>query len=113
MNALKRRSTQWTIINVVGMAGYLTLASAHWISPAEFGTPGGPGDAFYTLFFLLPTLFFFAVIDLAALVAIIRRGIRGQAGCAFLVWLAVVACWVATLAFDRQMSFNIIDAAYV
>ena len=110
MHLLHRRSSLWVVLNVVGMATYLKLASALWVQPGEEGTPGGPGDAFYWLFLLLPLLVAFLVLNSAALFVLVRR-IRVSKGKAPLaIWLAIATLWAATVAFDHHRSLRVIDA---
>lgn len=113
MRYSKRKLNQWVAINIAGMATYLWAASALWVRPGEEGTPGGPGDAFYWLFVLLPIMAIFAVINLAALVSTLREVIQNRLYTPFVVWLIVTALWAALLAFDRYKAFTVIDPAYV
>lgn len=92
---------------------YLTLASPLWVPVAEFGQPGGPGDAFRVALLLWPLLLLFAVLDLAALGYIIRRGFGGGTATALAIWSTVVVLWLATYLFGRLAAFNIVDRAYV
>ncbi|MEK7994027.1 MAG: hypothetical protein AAB403_09515 [Planctomycetota bacterium] len=110
---LARRSLQWTILNLLGMAVYLMLASRHWVSAAQFGEPGGPGDAFYVALFLLPFLLSFAVLDFIVLVVIVRRFTHGHRSYAVAIWLAVSTSWIAVVVLDHHLAFNIVDRLYV
>lgn len=94
------------------MAVYLKLASPLWVPVAEFGQPGGPGDAFRVALLLWPLLFSLALLDLMVLVCILRRGVNGRAT-ALAIWSAVIALWLATYLLDRLAAFNIVDRAYV
>lgn len=113
MGYSKRKLSQWAAINVVGMVAYLWAASALWIRPGEEGTPGGPGDAFYWLFILLPIMVVFAAANLIALVSALLEIIRNRLFTPFAAWLIVIALWSAVLAFDRYKAFRVIDPAYV
>jgi len=109
---LLRRSSLWVVLNITGAAAYLKLASALWVVPGEEGTPGGPGDAFYWLFLLVPILAAFAVFNSVALVFIVRRLQASGSKVALGIWLAVAALWVGTVALDHHKSFRTIDAKY-
>ena len=95
------------------MALYLKVASPLWVPGAEFGQPGGPGDAFRVALLLWPLLLLFAVLDLVALACIIRRGFGGRNAAALVIWSTIVAMWLATYLLDRLAAFNIVDRAYV
>ncbi len=112
MHLFRRRSSLWVALNVVGMAAYLKLASALWVLPGEEGTPGGPGDAFYWLFLLVPVLAVFLLFNLVALFFVVRRSRASGSTVPLTVWLTVAALWVATVAFDYHKSFRVIDAQY-
>jgi hypothetical protein len=100
------------MFNIGGMALYLYLASSLWVRPGEEGTPGGPGDAFYWLFILVPTLGAFLLIDLVALLAILFER-RGKALTkALVIWGTIAALWAMALAFDHHKAFRIIDSQY-
>ena len=102
----------WMIFNIAGMALYLWLASSLWVRPGEEGTPGGPGDAFYWLFLLVPTLGAFLLIDLAALLVILFQR-RGQAlKKALILWGTIAALWSIVVAFDHHKGFRNIDSQY-
>lgn len=109
----KRKLIQWTAINFVGMAAYLWAASILWVRPGEEGTPGGPGDAFYWLFVLVPILIGFAVINLVALASVLREALRSHRLWPFVPWVIMIALWSALLAFEHYKSFRVIDPAYV
>jgi hypothetical protein len=94
------------------MAAYLKLASALWVLPGEEGTPGGPGDAFYWLFLLVPVLVAFAAFNSVALFFVVRRVQTSSGKAALFIWFAVAGLWVATVAIDRHKSFRAIDAQY-
>jgi small-conductance mechanosensitive channel len=113
MGYLKRRLIQWIAINLVGMTAYLWMASALWIRLGEEGTPGGPGDAFYSLFILVPIIVVFIAINLTVLVPVLREAVRNHRFWPFMAWLIMIALWAALLAFDRYKSFTVIDPAYV
>jgi phosphate starvation-inducible membrane PsiE len=110
---LARPSTQWIILNLLGMAVYLISASRHWVSAVQFGEPGGPGDAFYVAFLLWPLLLFFAVLDFTALVVIVRRFTHGHRSYAAATWLAVSTAWIDVIILEHHLAFNIVDRQYV
>lgn len=110
---LARRSTQWIIFNLLGMAGYLTLASRLWVPAAEFGQPGGPGDAFYIALVLWPYLLAFAVLNFIVLVVIVSRVKRDRRSYDAAIWLTVSIMWIAVLFLDRYLAFNIVELRYV
>lgn len=90
------------------MVAYLYLASDLWVLALEFGEPGGPGDAFFSLLVLWPILGLFAIFDAAALAVIIRRR-QALATC---TWFAVAALWASVILFNKFMSFNIIELRF-
>src|SRR5215510_11112685 len=97
------RRILWLTLNVVGVGVYLWLASALWVRPGEEGEPGGPGDAFYWLFYLVPILLSSLVINLVALFVIIRRIVVSRRGWAALaLWLSVAAVWAGAVAYDQH-----------
>jgi hypothetical protein len=110
---LARRATQWIVLNLLGMGVYFMLASSHWVSAADFGEPGGPGDAFYVVFVLWPFLLAFALLDSIALVVIVRRLSHGPRSRAVAIWLAVIASWIAVLVLDNHLAFNVVNRQYV
>ena len=112
MKSLIRRRTLWLSLNVLGMAVYLTLASALWVRPGEEGTPGGPGDAFYWLLILIPILAGFFVLNSITLAVIVRR-LRVIGQCvALTLWLAVALLWIGAVVVDHLHSVRYIDAQY-
>lgn len=68
-----RRAPIWIVLNLMGMATYLWLGSDLWTIPGDEGLPGGPGDAFYWFFLMLPVLLAYLVFNLISLSAIIER----------------------------------------
>ena len=112
MHVLLRRSFLWVFVNVAGMATYLKLASALWVAPGEEGTPGGPGDAFYWLLYLVPLLIAFLILNSVALFFMVRRPQTTGKKPALNLWRIVAALWLATIAFDHHKSFRAIDAKY-
>ena len=98
--------------NVAGMAAYLKLASALWVLPGEEGTPGGPGDAFYWLRYLVPLLVAFLILNSVALFLIVRRPQTAGRKVALNLWRVVAVLWLGTLAFDHHRSFRAVDAKY-
>ncbi len=112
MRSVFRRRTWWIFCNAVGMMVYLYLASDLWVLPGEEGQPGGPGDAFYWLFFLVPILVVFVLANLVVLTVIAWRRRGRQRLVAASVWGAVAVLWVATVAVDHQRSVRYIDARY-
>jgi uncharacterized membrane protein YozB (DUF420 family) len=87
------RLTAWAIVNVTGMGLYLLLASRLWPVKGEENTPGGPGDAFYYIFILVPILLFFAAINMAELYRIVRHG--SEKRIAVFIWTTVLCLWIA------------------
>jgi hypothetical protein len=73
MRLIPRRRTCLIIVNACGMVMYLYLASDLRVLPGEDGLPGGPGDAFYWLFFLVPVLVMFMMANLVVLAVIAFR----------------------------------------
>jgi hypothetical protein len=92
------------------MCAYLWFASDLWISSEEFGESGGPGDAFYVMFVLVPFLLVFALLDAAVLIVIIWRAYRSSRWPRTLcTWVAIMSLWTAVIAIDRLKAFNIIN----
>lgn len=112
MNILRRRSSWWVLANIAGILAYLKLASALWVQPGEEGTPGGPGDAFYWLFLIVPVLVAFLVFNSAVLFVIARRIRAGRTKASLAVWFAFAGLWVGAVAYDHHKSYNVIDAQY-
>lgn len=110
---LSRRSAQWILFNLLGMAAYLGLASRLWVPVSEFGEPGGPGDAFFIAFILWPVLISFAILNFIALAFILRRLMQGNRSCAIAHWVAVSSSWVAVMMLDHHLAFNIVGRHYV
>ena len=95
------------------MGVYLWLAASLWVRPGEEGEPGGPGDAFYWLFLLVPILVSYLAINVVALVAIVRRlMLSGRGWSALALWLVAAALWAGTVAYDHHRSVRYIDAQY-
>lgn len=113
MGYLMRRLSRWVAINLIGMAAYLWAASALWVRPGEEGTPGGPGDAFYWLFTLVPIMVVFAGFNVAKFILVLREAFRNRRLAPLVVWLMVITLWAAVLVFDRYKAFTVIDPAYV
>lgn len=111
----KRRHRErwlWASLNVAGMLLFLKVGSALWVAPGEEGLPGGPGDAFYFSFTVVPILSAFLLLDLAALGWIFFRTPRPNRLTALAVWSAVVVLWCGAVALDYHKSFRKIDARY-
>lgn len=102
----------WLAINVLGMGGYLFFASSLWVKPEEQGTPGGPGDAFYWLFTLVPILVAFAVFNIAALVKVVIEYRRTHSLIPLLLWVIVLSVWFNVLVVDRIKGIRYIDSKY-
>lgn len=111
MRLLHRRSL-WALLNFIGMAAYLALASKLWVPPGEEGTPGGPGDALFELLTLAPVLVGFVVLNSTALIAILRCSHGAERSDRLIVWTAVAMFWLCTVAYDRHKSFTVVDARY-
>lgn len=113
MNPLPRLRTAWLAANIAGMVVYLYAASRLWVQPGEEGMPGGPGDAFYWLMFLVPILGAFLVFNSLALLSIVRGRAVTPIRAALLLWLVVATLWGGTLAVNHVRSVRYIDAQYV
>jgi hypothetical protein len=108
-----RYALVWVAINVAGLSVYLWLASSLWVLPGEEGQPGGPGDAFYWFFVLVPILVGFLVANLIVLFVIIRRArVAPREWIALLWWLVAVALWVGAIAYDQHRSVRHVDPRY-
>ena len=99
-------------MNFAGMAFYLYLASDLWVYPGGKGDPGGPGDAFYWLFFLVPVLVAYSAINLVALAAIVHRIRSTKITRPLLIWFVIAALWVVTLIYDHHRAFRVVDEKY-
>lgn len=103
-----RRAPIWIVLNFIGMATYLRLGSALWTIPGDEGLPGGPGDAFYWFFLMIPVLLAYLVFDLISLSAIIKRVRQtGQLNSLY-IWLAIAIVWIVTIRYDNLRSFRVI-----
>jgi len=112
MSRVSRRWWVWAGFNVAGMAMYLWLASDLWVRPGEEGLPGGPGDAFYWFFVMLPILAGFLILEAATLLYIVIKVPRPVRRAVVILWLVVVGLWGATLAYDHHRGVRAIDAKY-
>jgi hypothetical protein len=108
-----RKRWLWASLNVAAMILFLKVGSALWVLPGEEGMPGGPGDAFYFAFTVVPILVAFLLLDLAALAWILFRTPRPDRLMALALWLAVASLWFGAVAFDHHKSFRKIDARYL
>ena len=113
MNLPLRRRTLWLGLNALGICCYLKLASSLWAPPDEYGMPGGPGDAFYWLLYLVPILVGFLTLNFAALTVILRRGLHPNLVISLVAWFVVAALWGATVSLDHERSVRYIEARYV
>jgi hypothetical protein len=100
----------WVPLNVAGMAVFLRLASALWVWPGDEGMPGGPGDAFYWLFMLVPILITFLVANMIALVLAWRRTSGRARHIMVAICLGIAVAWVGAIAFDHYKSYRVINA---
>lgn len=106
-----RRSAAWTLLNLLGMAVFVRLASELWILPGEENLPGGPGDAFYWLFVLVPILLGYLTLNLIALVVIVKRAQESRTKMRIYVWGAVAILWLMVFRYDYIRSFRDIAPA--
>ena len=114
MHYLLRRRYLWLAVNFAGMGAYLWLAASLWTRPGEEGEPGGPGDAFFWLFFLVPILASYLAINAVALVAILRRlATSRKRSSALVLWLITSVLWAEVVAYDHHRSIRYINAEYV
>ena len=107
---LPSRLTAWAVANVTGMGLYLLLASRLWPVKGEENTPGGPGDAFYYIFILVPILLFFAAINMAELYRIVRRS--NEKRIAVFIWTTVLCLWIAIFLVDHIQGVRNISAEF-
>jgi hypothetical protein len=107
-----RRSAWWVAVNVAGICLYIYLASALWVLPGEEGQPGGPGDAFYWLFLLVPIVFLFLIGNAITLIFAMRGLKNGGNEIALTAWFAIGALWICALGYDQHRSFRVIDPPY-
>ncbi len=111
-----RWMTLWIALNLAGMAFYLKVASVLWVHPGEEGTPGGPGDGFYSLVCVLPILMVYSVINFVAFVLSLRQLLRTQNSenkVGLVICVCLIVLWTGTVAFDQYRSFRVIDRKYV
>jgi hypothetical protein len=111
-NGQAGKRARWVALNLSGMTIYLSCASVLWVLPGEEHLPGGPGDAFYWAFVLVPILASFLVLDVVTFVVIlVRRGGERRRSALF-AWVAVLVLWVVTVAYDHHRAVRDIDPAY-
>ena len=103
-----RRTPIWIVLNLIGMATYLRLGLDFWTIPGDKGLPGGPGNAFYWFFLMLPVLLAYLVINLISLSAIIERVRQTGRLNALYIWLAIAVLWIVTFRYDRLRCFRVI-----
>jgi hypothetical protein len=103
-----RRAPIWILLNLIGMATYLSLGSDLWILPGDEGLPGGPGDAFYWFFLMLPVLVAYLVVNMISLSAIIERVRQTKRLISLYIWLAIAILWIVTFRYDNLRSFRVI-----
>ena len=103
----------WIVVNIAGIPLYLWLASTLWVKPGTEGQPGGPGDAFYWLFILIPFNAVIAVLDLVAVYFIFfRKRSSTDKVVLSIVWLLLVALWFATNVYDNRKAYRVISPEY-
>jgi hypothetical protein len=100
----------WIAANVVGALVYLFTSMALWVPTEEVGKgyPGGPGDAFYWLFYLVPILALFLLINLVAVVRMIRVAYRRRTAAPLIPFAFVVVLWGVVLLVDHLKSYRVI-----
>lgn len=103
-----RRAPIWIVLNLIGMAMYLRLGSDLWTIPSDERLLGGPGDAFYWFFLMLPVLLAYLVFNLISLSAIIERVRQTGRLNALYIWLAIAVLWIVTFRYDNLRSFRAI-----
>jgi hypothetical protein len=103
-----RRAHIWMVLNFIGMATYLRLGSGLWTIPGDEGLPGGPGDAFYWVFLMIPVILAYLVFNLISLSAIIERVRHTGRLNALYIWLAIGVLWIVTFRYDNLRSFRVI-----
>jgi hypothetical protein len=94
LTSLSIRARTWIGLNAVGVVVFLLFSSKLWIPDAELGQgfPGGPGDAFYWLFVLVPFQLSFVIADVLATFGALLSARRQHssipiAACGFVVGL--------------------------
>lgn len=113
MNFWKQRRWLWVLVNLLGIALYLYLASSLWVQPGTEGEPGGPGDAFYWLICLLPFRVAFTIFNLWAAVALFRRRRqRSESIYLTIILLVMVVLWLGVFRYDQSLSQRVIDPRY-
>jgi hypothetical protein len=103
-----RRAPFWIVLNLVGMATYLRLGAAIWRVPGDDGLPGGPGDAFYWFFMMLPVLLAYLVFNVISLFPICKRVRETGLLNSLYIWLAIASIWIVTFCYDNLRSFLVI-----
>jgi hypothetical protein len=58
----------WLGANLIGLICFFYMGRNLWIKPEDNGL-GGPGDGLYFMFFLVPLLAFYCLMNLTALLA--------------------------------------------
>ena len=106
MTTVLRRSRFWLLVNIIGLPLYLYFASWIWAPHFEEGLLGGPGDPMIWGSTAFPVLAVCALADLLWLVLILVRRHWSPKWPALVLWVLVVACWYAGLAYDRSRSFT-------
>lgn len=109
---LRYRATLWLVINFIGMVLYLYLASDLWVYPGGEGDPGGPSDAFYWFFLLVPILVAYLTLNFVALIAIVRRVRSTGSKRPLVLWFVIAVFWLATVIYDHHRAFRVIDEKY-
>jgi hypothetical protein len=103
-----RRASIWIALNLIGMAAYLRLGSDLWTNLGDEGPPGGPGDAFYWFFLMVPVLLAYLVFNLISLSAIVERVRQTGRLKSLYIWVAIAPLWIVTFRYDNLRSFRVI-----
>jgi hypothetical protein len=101
MPTVPRFHLVWMLVNLIGIAFFLAMASQSWIEPELAGIPGASaGDAFVWFALAVPVLLVFSLCNLLWLGAAITERL-----CPLIGTLAIGAliggCWVAAYLFDN------------
>ena len=74
--------------------------------------PGGPGDGFYWLAYLVPMLMLFLALNAVAFLLVARQVKQTGHKGALVIWLVVAMLWVGTVARDQYKSSRHVELPF-
>ena len=99
------RAKYWLIVNILGAAAVLYLASKLWIEPElRAEDVGRGGDLLLGGLTILPILAAFFVLDAIWLAVLLNRGVRANDWTSIPVLPSVVGLWAVVVSINRLMS---------